>query len=453
MIIPFMQYTKNTLSVLSATVLLFGTQLVYAAPKIQHWQNEHDSKVFFVSAPELPMIDIRITFDAGSARDRSVPGLALMTNGLLAEGTSKLDSDAIAENFEAVGANFGNSVNRDSATVSLRSLSGGKWLESALETFITVLSDPSFSETVLERERQRALIALRGQKQSPQSVINNAFYENIYASHAYAAPTLGFEASMKAITRSDIQTFYERHYVASNATIAIVGDLDRKSAESLANRLTARLITSKKLAIIENVNYQSKKKRVHIEHPSTQTHIMVGMPTYARGDNDHFALFLGNHILGGSGFGSHITKAIREDRGLAYSAYSYFAPMRVQGPFVIGLQTSTAQTTEALQVLNDTLTAFLEKGPDDHELTAAKRDIINGFPLRIASNSSLIGYISLIGFYDLPLDYLNEFTNKVDNISKEQVRDAFAKRVKLDQLLTVTVGQSIDEASGSTRQY
>jgi len=169
------------------------------------------------------------------------------------------------------------------------------------------------------------------------------------------------------------------------------------------------------------------------------------MPSHARGDDDHFALFLGNHIFGGSGFGSHITKAIREDRGLAYSAYSYFAPMRAQGPFVVGLQTSTAQTDEALQVLNDTLTAFVNNGPNDHELAAAKRDIINGFPLRIASNSSLLNYVSLIGFYDLPLDYLNEFTDKVDNITKKQVRDAFARHIKLDQLITVTVGQSADE--------
>ncbi len=443
--------TTHAKKILCATMLLFCIQLAHATPEIQHWQNKHGSKVFFVAAPELPMIDIRITFDAGSARDGALPGLALMTNGLLSEGTSKLDADAIAESFENVGANFGNSANRDGATVNLRSLSDKKWLNPALDTFIAVLSDPSFTKTTLERERQRTLVALRGQKQSPQSVISNAFYKNLYGDHAYAAPTLGYKDSMSTLSRSDIQSFYQRHYVASNATIAIVGDLDRKSAESLANRLTAKLGKEEKLTIIKTVSHQSEKKRIHIEHPSTQTHIMVGMPSHARGDNDHFALFLGNHILGGSGFGSHITKAIREDRGLAYSAYSYFAPMRVQGPFVIGLQTSTAQTAEALQVLNDTLAAFLENGPNDHELAAAKRDIINGFPLRIASNSSLIGYISLIGFYDLSLDYLNEFTNKVDNISKQQVRDAFARRIKLDQLLTVTVGQSIDEASGPTR--
>ena len=135
----------------------------------------------------------------------------------------------------------------------------------------------------------------------------------------------------------------------------------------------------------------------------------------------------------------------RIDRGLAYSAYSYFAPMRAQGPFVVGLQTSNAQTAEALEVLNNTVATFIKEGPTDEELAAAKRDIVNGFPLRIASNSSLIDYVSLIGFYKLSLDYLNEFTEKVDSVSKEQIRKAFAKRVKLDQLLTVTVGQAADK--------
>ncbi len=435
---------KKIVMVFIAVALFSYAQLSHATPEIQHWQNTHGSEVYFVAAPELPMIDIRITFDAGSARDGDKHGLALITNGLLAEGAGTLDADTIAERFEEVGAKFGNSTNRDSAALSLRSLSQTKWLKPALDTFVTVLSRPTFPDIALERERQRALVALRAQKQSPRALVANALYESLYGAHAYAAPTLGYETSVSVLTRSDIEDFYQRYYVASNATIAIVGDLDRAGAESLANRLTAKLGKGEKPTAIEAVAYMPKQKRLHIEYPSTQTHIMVGMPSHARGDEDHFALFVGNHILGGSGFGSRITKAIREDRGLAYSAYSYFAPLRAQGPFVVGLQTSNQQTTEALQVLYDTVAAFLEEGPDDHELAAAKRDIVNGFPLRIASNSSLIDYVSLIGFYGLPLDYLDAFTNKVDNISKQQIRDTFTKRIKLDQLFTVTVGQSVD---------
>ena len=436
---------RVTVPVLIAGILFACTQLAHATPEIQHWQNAQGSQVFFVAAPELPMVDIRITFDAGSARDGNTPGLALMTNGLLAEGAGKLDADAIAERFEDIGANFSNNAGRDSAALSLRSLSDDQWLKPAVDNFVTVLSEPDFPDIALERERQRALIALRGQKQSPQSLIANAFYENLYSDHAYAAPALGYEENMTALTREDIQKFYQKHYTASNATIAIVGDLDRKEAESLANTLTAKLKKGKKPAAIKAVTYTSKNRQVHIEHPSTQTHIMVGMPSHTRRDEDHFALFVGNHILGGGGFGSRITKAIREDRGLAYSAYSYFAPMRAQGPFVVGLQTSNTQTKEALQVLNETVATFIKEGPDDNELAAAKRDIVNGFPLRIASNSSVLDYVSLIGFYGLPLNYLNEFTEKVSNITKEQIREAFTNHIKLDQLLTVTVGQNTDE--------
>lgn len=429
-------------ALLAGLCLICAVTTAYATPEIQHWQNKHGSQVFFVAAKEIPMVDIRITFDAGSARDGKNPGLALMTNGLLAEGAADLDADAIAERFEEIGAEFGNNVDRDTATVSLRSLSDPKWLQPAIDNFTTVISKPSFPDNALERERQRALIALRGAKQSPQKLISNAFYENLYNGHAYASPTIGYEASMASLKRKDIIAFYQQHYIASNATIAIVGDLDRAGAETLANRLTAKLSAGKKPAAIKAITYDAKGHHVHVEYPSTQTHIMVGIPSHKRGDPDHFALFVGNHVLGGGGFGSRIMKAIREDRGLAYSAYSYFAPMRAQGPFVVGLQTTSTQTPEALQVINETLNKFIADGPDDDELAAAKRDIINGFPLRIASNNSLIDYVSLIGFYGLSLNYLNEFTEKVDNVTKEQVRAAFAKHVKPDQLLTVTVGQS-----------
>lgn len=424
-----------------ATLILGYCASALATPDIEQWQTQHGSQVVFVAAQELPMVDIRITFDAGSARDGDTPGLALLTNGLLAEGTGELDADAIAERFEDIGARFGNTVNRDSASVSLRSLSDPQWLKPALDTFTRVAGQPSFPANALERERQRALIALQGEKQSPQSLIDKAFYAQVYNGHDYASPVSGTEQSLSAIGRTDIVKFHQRYYGAGNATIAIVGDLDRKAAEALADALSAQLPKGDKAAPIAAFDKAHKGQRVHIEHPSTQTHIMVGLPSLKRGDPDHFALYVGNYVLGGGGFGSRIMKEIREKRGLAYSAYSYFAPMRVQGPFVMGLQTTNTQSDEALQVLAETLAQFVEQGPSDEELASAKRDIINGFPLSIASNDSTLDYISMIGFYGLPLDYLDRFTQNIDSVTREQIRDAFNRHVKPERLVTVTVGQ------------
>jgi len=151
-------------------------------------------------------------------------------------------------------------------------------------------------------------------------------------------------------------------------------------------------------------------------------------------------LFLGNHVLGGSGLVSRLAEEVREKRGLSYSTYSYFAPMRQAGPFVMGLQTRNEQAEKAIQVAETTLKDFVTRGPAPDLLEAARQNITGGFPLRIDSNGKIVRYLAAIGFYDLPLDYLDVFTAKIDAISQQQVNDALKQRINPDRLLTVIVG-------------
>jgi zinc protease len=160
-----------------------------------------------------------------------------------------------------------------------------------------------------------------------------------------------------------------------------------------------------------------------------------------RGDPDYFPLYVGNHILGGSGLVSLLSEEVREKRGLSYSVYSYFLPMRQLGIFQLGLQTKNEQAGEALQVMRETLRRFIDEGPSKEELQAAKQNITGGFPLRIASNSKIIEYLAVIGFYDLPLDYLDRFNERVEAVTREQIRDAFKRRVDPQRLITIQVGR------------
>jgi zinc protease len=90
--------------------------------------------------------------------------------------------------------------------------------------------------------------------------------------------------------------------------------------------------------------------------------------------------------------------------------------------------------------VRDTLGEFLREGPSEQELIEAKQNIIGGFPLRIDSNAKILEYLSTIGFYRLPLDYLDEFPKRVDAVTVTQIRDAFSRRIQLDHLVTVVVG-------------
>jgi zinc protease len=426
---------------LALLLLTAATTAAQAVPAIQHWTTGNGARVFFVQAPQLPMVDVRVVFDAGSARDGERPGRALLTNALLAEGAGKLDADAIARRFEDVGASFGNDSLRDMSLVTLRTLNEPKLMAQAVDTAALVLNQPSFPPKALERERQRVLIGLRGETQEPEAIAEKAFFRTLYGTHPYAHPPMGDEQSIKALTREDLRGHYRTFYVGRNAVVAIVGDLDRAQAERLAETLVGKLPAGQAAPALPPIPALTEAQRVDLPFPSAQTHILLGQPGMHRNDPDYFTLYVGNFILGGSGLVSRISAEVREKRGLAYSAYSYFTPMRLEGPYVLGLQTATANTEKALGVLRETLERFVTEGPTEQELVAARKNITGGFPLGIDSNSDIVQYLAVIGFYGMPLDYLETFTGKVQAVTVAQIRDAFQRRVHPQTLLTVTVGK------------
>jgi len=434
----------NPLARLSALALLcLGLMFSLSAtanPDIQHWTTGNGARVYFVAAPELPMVDIRVVFDAGSARDGKLPGLATLTNGMLEEGAGKFDANAIAARFDSLGARFSASSERDMAIVGLRSLTKPSLLDPALDTFALLLSQPSVPSDALERVRKQMLIGLQAEEQSPGDIAEKAFYSTLYGAHPYGIHPSGTVQSIHAMTRQEVLDFHHRYYVGRNAVVAIVGAVTRDQAELLAEKAVGSLPAGEAAPALPAVPELQQAIDRHIAHPSTQTHVLMGQPGVYRGDPDYFPLYVGNHILGGSGLVSRLSEEVREKRGLSYSVYSYFLPMRQKGPFLLGLQTRTASTAEALKVLRQTLDDFVSNGPTEEELQAAKKNITGGFPLKIDSNSDILGYIAMIGFYRLPLDYLDTFTSRVEAVTTAQIRDAFARRVHPDKMVTITVG-------------
>lgn len=425
---------------LLAIVLVFNSSLLLAGPKIQHWQTANGARVYYVQAPELPIIDVRVVFDAGSARDAAKPGLASLTSSLLDEGTPTQNADQLAETFEGVGAQYGASSLRDMAVTSIRSLTEKKAMSTALEAFAAVLATPTFPEKSYERNRKAMLLGLQRQKAAPGKIAGKAYYKAVYGGHAYASHSGGTEESLKAMKLDDVKAFYKQYYVANNAVLAIVGDVSRKQAEAIAEQLTTKLGTGKRASAIEKVAELKKASTQRITHESQQTHILVGQPGMRRGDADYITLYVGNHILGGSGLVSRISDVIREQRGLAYSAYSYFSPMRENGPFTMGLQTKNAKADEALKLLGETLRDYINKGPTEKELKRSRQNITGGWALRVDSNKKITEYVAMIGFYGLPLDYLDTFTGKVEAVTIEGIKDAFKRRIHPDKLVTVMVG-------------
>ncbi|MFN3494723.1 MAG: M16 family metallopeptidase, partial [Hydrogenophaga sp.] len=187
---------------------------------------------------------------------------------------------------------------------------------------------------------------------------------------------------------------------------------------------------------------QALQQPVDIRLPfaAAQAQVLIGQPGVARDDPEFFPLFVGNYILGGGGFVSRLTTEVREKRGLSYSVYSYFSPGLHAGAFQIGLTTRPDQADQAVGVVRDVLRGFVEQGPTEAELQAAKAFLVNGFALRIDSNRKLLDNVSNIAWNDLPLDYLDTWTQRVEAVTVADIRRAFGKVLQPERMATVVVG-------------
>ena len=427
--------------ILAVGALLLTAIPALATPRIQHWQAPSGAQVYFVEDHDLPMLDVAVNFPAGSAFDSAgTSGLAALTQGMLDHGAVGLSEDDISRKLADVGAELGGNFDPDRAAVSLRTLSRAAERDQALDILASLLQHPAFPKDVLARERQRTMAMLKEADTKPEEIAAQAFGRAVYDGHPYGLRPTGEVATVRKIQRADVEAFYRQHYGAKSAVVALMGDVTRAQAEAIAQKLTAQLPPGGASPIVPQVNLQIKASEQRIAHPATQSHILMGAPGISRTDPDYFTLYVGNYILGGGGFVSRLMQEVRENRGMAYSVYSYFIPLQQPGQFQIGLQTKKEQADEALGMVRTTLTKFISDGPSEAELKAAKDNIIGGFPLRIDSNRKILEYLSVIGFYGLPLTYLDDFTGKVEQVSAGQIRDAFRRRVNPEAMATVIVG-------------
>ncbi len=429
---------------LSSLAALSQQDPVTRSLDIQEWHTSAGTKVLFMAAPELPMFDLRLTFAAGSSKDQSHYGLANLTSAMLDEGTGALNAGQIAAQFEDLGANFSSGSYRDMAVVSLRSLSDPKLSAPAVELFSRIAAQPSFPAASLARIKNQLLAGFEYDKQNPGKLASLALFEQLYGAHPYAHSSSGDATSVPKLSRQQLQEFHRTYYNANNAQIALVGDLTLEQAKAISEKVSARLPRGQAAAktIAPKANVASS---IHIEHPSTQTHIMLAQLAVKRGDPDYPALFLGNQILGGGGFGTRLMEEVREKRGLTYGIYSSFSPMQADGPFMINVQTRAQLSAVTLQLVQDLLRDYIKNGPSAAELAKAKRESLGSFPLSAASNSAIVGQLAAIGFYDMPLTWMSDFMQDLQQLTVADVHEAFKRHLNPEHLVVVTAGPTVEQ--------
>ncbi len=436
------------------SVALGSLSNALAAIPIQHWVQPSGAAIYLVQSPALPMVDVQIDFDAGARRDPpGQAGLAsamagMISKGLRAAGSSggsgrydaALDENMLGEAWADLGASFGASAGSDRMSFSLRSLNYPDLLERALQLAGRQMADPAFPPQVWQRERERLAAAIREANTRPATVAARNFEAAVYGSHPYGYDTT--EASLKRIEVSDMKDLHRRSLLPCRAKLSVVGAVSREQADSLATQLLARLPSGPcaELPKVPEVSPLAAASEKNIPFDSAQAHVLIGQPGFARVDPDFFALLVGNYTLGGGGFVSRLTTEVREKRGLSYSVYSYFAPGLHAGAWTLGLQTRPDQAAQAVQVARETVRRFVAEGPSDAELKAAKDNLIGGFALRIDSNRKLLDNVANIAWNNLPLNYLDTWSQQIASITVADIRAAFARKLQPERMVTVVVG-------------
>lgn len=444
-------------AVLAATISFVWLPAALAGIAIEQWTQPSGAQVYLVQSHAIPMLDIQLDFDAGSRRDPAQQaGLASVTASLSgmgvlahpARGEMALDENALGEAWADLGANFGGHASADRMSFALRSLTYPDLLTKAVQLAARQLAEPAFPADIWQRERETMIAAIKEANTRPDTLAQRAFDQAVYGVHPYGYDTT--EVSLQRIEVAHMKSLYRQLIQPCRAKVVLVGAVTRAQADALVTQLLARLAESKPkaasscpaLPVVAEVAPLTQASEQRIAFDSAQAHVLLGQPGYKRNDPDFFAMLVGNYILGGGGFVSRLTHEVREKRGLSYSVYSYFAPGLHAGAFAIGLQTRPDQADQALQVSREVLARFVADGPTEAELQAAKDNLIGGFALRLDSNRKLLDNVANIAWNNLPLDYLDTWTQRVQAITVADIRSAFQRKLQPDKMATVVLGGS-----------
>lgn len=418
-------------------------------PFVQELNNTLKVRTLFVETHDLPIIDIQLTFNAGSAQDQAIGqglyGTANMAAKLLLEGTDQYTAKQINNTFESLGAKVNVSAHRDMFIVRLRVLSEPEKLNKALNLLLHVIQKSNFNHSGLNLILSNTKQGQKQVQENPSRLMNIRFYRALYGQHPYAEPSVGTQASIRKITPELLQQFRNQLLVAQNSNIAITGDLSASQATEISNIISQALPQG---TVAQPVAEPIEHKDFNIwfiPHLSSQAYITMGHLGISRNHPDRVALEVANRIFGGSSFNSILSKELRVKRGLTYSASSMLTTTQVAGVFSLSYSTQQDKLMESIQVAHQSLFNFVTQPITQQQLNETKEGMLYAYPMSFSSNANINAQIAAIAFYDLPTDYLNIYQKKINSLTLKQLQSAVKKHLHPDNLTIVVVANTLNQ--------
>lgn len=398
--------------------------------------------VLLMENKEVPIVSFSFIIRAGSVADpQGKEGVSSLAAALLRKGTRTRTADQVSAELDFIGGQFAASATFDYTAGSAEFMK--KDITKGLELTSDILLGPAFPEEEVKKMLAQRIDGIKAAKDQAQAVIGQYFSAYLYGDHPYARPTGGDERSLAAITRDDVQKFYQNFYTPSNTIMAVAGDFNTAEMErALADRFGAWTAKpSPSISVPDPVAFQGKKLLLVDKPDSTQTFFQIGNLGIARTNPDRVYIDLVNTLFGGR-FTSMLNSELRIKTGLTYGARSSFNERRARGPFAISTYTRNETTERAIDMALDILRRLHEKGITEAELKSAKNYIKGQFPPDIETSNQLAALISELEFFGLDEREVNEYYARIDAMTLDDARRVIRQYFPLDNLVFVLVGKA-----------
>lgn len=381
-------------------------------------------KVVIVPTSRLPLVDLRLVARAGSVNDPAGrEGLARLMADLLTQGAGKRTAQQLAEDIEFVGGSLTASAGSEQIVVACEVLKKDQAL--GLELFRDVIVTPVFATEEFDRKKDETLGGIASDKSEPSVIAENATTKWFWGDSPLGHPAVGYDKSVKAMTRDDVAGFHKRYLTPERSVLVIVGDV--QPAAFLAQLKVAFAgwksggATSMADPYGPAAAWKGRFVRIVNKPEATQTQIRMVCPSVPRNHPDWYALQVANTICG-AGFTSRLVNSIRVEQGLTYSIGSRFSAYRNAGQFRINTFTRNEQLRKCVDAVLAEVQKLVDEGPTAAEYDKS-RNFLNGqFPLGLQSPDDLAGELANVEFFGLPQDFIAGYPARITAVSMADVK-------------------------------
>lgn len=412
----------------------------------EFWETRFDNgiKVIGTKSDEIPTVAVRLTLNGGhkfDANDPSKSGLAQITASLLNESTENYSAEEMQEELRKIGSSISVSGGRSSTTVSVNTLK--KNLSRTMELVEEKLLRPGFEQADFDRVVKQQMESIIANQKDPGAIASQVYNRLLYGdNHIFSSPAGGIEGTVKNITLEDVKSFYNKYYSPNLGELVIVGDVERD--EMLAELDFLKNWENKNVQIPEMPKAEpADKTKLYlvdkVDAPQSQIRIgyMTGLEYDATGE--YFKSFLMNYPLGGA-FNSRINLNLREDKGWTYGARGFFSSTEDEGSYTaLAGVLGTATDSSVVEFMKE-ITNYRERGITDDELAFMRKSIGQRDARSYETPGQKAGFLRRIVHYDLDRSYVDEQTNIINTITKEEINSLAEKYLQDDQFYILVVG-------------